>query len=88
MDYEAPIVKEFDDIDSDELTPPPVDFRKKAELEKEKAANAIDRIAYQEELQQRVLDSTRYTYGWFKSLLELEMLNTNTNYLNLSLIHI
>lgn len=82
MDYEEPIVKEFDEIDSDELTPPPVDFRKKAELEKEKAANAIDRIAYQEELQQRVLDSTRYTYGWFKSLLELEMLNTNTNYLN------
>ncbi|MFR1060396.1 MAG: hypothetical protein ACLSEY_08035 [Enterocloster sp.] len=51
-----------------------VDFSRKAELEKEKAAKAIDRIAYQEELQQRALDSDKYSYSWFKALLELEAL--------------
>lgn len=71
-----------EDVDADEYTPSPVDFSRKAELEKEKAAKAIDRIVYQEELQQRALDASKYSYGWFKALLELETLNSNTNNLN------
>ncbi|MDY4784097.1 AAA domain-containing protein [Pygmaiobacter massiliensis] len=81
-EYQAPPVSEPDDIDEDEFIPSPVDFSRKAELEKEKAAKAIDRIAYQEELQQRALDAEKYSYGWFKALLELEALNSNTNNLN------
>lgn len=80
--HDDAIVDDFEDIDADEFTPSPVDFNRKAELEKEKTAKAIDRIAYQEELQQRALDSCRYSYGWFNALLELEALNSNTNNLN------
>lgn len=69
----------FGDFDADEYTPTPVDFSRKVELEKEKAAKAIDRIAYQEELQQRALDAPKYSYGWIKALLELEALNSNAS---------
>ena len=82
LEYEAPPANEPDDVDEDEFIPSPVNFSRKAELEKEKAAKAIDRIAYQEELQQRALDAQKYSYGWFKVLLELEALNSNTNNLN------
>ena len=81
-EYHATPDVEPDDIDEDEFIPSPVDFSRKAELEKEKAAKAIDRIAYQEELQQRALDSDKYSYSWFKALLELEALNSNANNLN------
>ena len=81
-EYQAPSLSEPDDIDEDEFIPSPVDFSRKAEFEKEKAAKAIDRIAYQEELQQRALDAEKYSYGWFKALLDLETLNSNTNNLN------
>ena len=69
----------FEDFDADEYTPTPVDYARKVELEKEKAAKAIDRIAYQEELQQRALDAKKYSYSWFKALLELEALNSNAS---------
>lgn len=68
----------LDDFDADEYIPTPVDYGRKVELEKEKAAKAIDRIAYQEELQQRAMESKRYSYGWFKALLELESLTSNS----------
>ncbi|MBR5545186.1 MAG: AAA family ATPase [Clostridia bacterium] len=70
------------DTDSDEYMPTLVDYSRKTELAKEKAAREIDKIAYQEELQQRALDAEKYSYGWFKALLELETLNSNTNALN------
>ncbi len=70
------------DMDADEFTPTPIDYSKKTELAKEKAAREIDKIAYQEDLQQRALEAERYSYGWFKALLELETLNSNTNALN------
>ena len=73
---------EATDIDADEFTPTPVDYSRKTELAKEKAAREIDRIAYLEELQQRALEAKKYTYGWFKALLELETLNSNTNALD------
>ena len=75
-------VDETTDIDADEFTPTPVDYSRKTELAKEKAAREIDRIAYLEELQQRALEAKKYTYGWFKALLELETLNSNTNALD------
>lgn len=76
------VLDEEDDIDSDELNPSSVDYAKKIEKAKEKAARDIDRISYQEELQQKALSLERYSYGWFKALLELETLNSNTNNLN------
>lgn len=73
---------EQEDIDEDEFIPSSVNYSRKVELEKQKAAKAIDKIAYQEELQQRALEADRYSYGWFKALLELEALNSNTNNMN------
>ena len=75
-------VDEPADMDADEFTPSPVDYSRKTELAKEKAAREIDRIAYLEELQQRALEAKKYTYGWFKALLELETLNSNANALD------
>ena len=70
------------DLDADEFTPTPIDYSRKTELAKEKAAREIDKIAYLEELQQRAMAAERYTYGWFKALLELETLNSNANALD------
>lgn len=70
------------DFDADEFTPTPIDYSRKTELAKEKAAREIDKIAYLEELQQRAMAAERYTYGWFKALLELEALNSNANALD------
>lgn len=75
-------VDEATDSDADEFTPTPVDYSRKTELAKEKAAREIDRIAFLEELQQRALEAKKYTYGWFKTLLELEALNSNANALD------
>ena len=80
--YDETDLDEHEDIDADEFIPSSVDFSKKVELEKQKAAKAIDKIAYQEELQERALGATRYSYGWFKVLLELETLNSSANNLN------
>lgn len=63
--------------DGDEFLPQPVDFRRKIETEKQKAAAVIDRIAYQEELQEKALAAERYSFGWFRALLDLEILNNN-----------
>lgn len=68
-----------DDFDEDEYTPLPVDYKKKADLEKDKTAKAIKRLEYLEELQQNAFDAAKYSYAWFKALLELEALHSNTN---------
>ncbi len=75
-------IDEHEDIDEDEFIPSSINFSNKVELEKQKAAKAIDKIAFQEELQQRALEASRYSYGWFKALLELEALSSYANNLN------
>ena len=68
-----------DDVDSDEYTPKTVDYQKKIEKAKAKSDAEIDLIEQMEELQQKALDSKRYTFGWFKALLELEARESNEN---------
>lgn len=68
-----------DDVDSDEYTPKTVDYQKKIEKAKAKSEAEIDLIEQMEELQQKALDSKRYTFGWFKALLELEARESNEN---------
>nr|WP_296074667.1 AAA domain-containing protein [uncultured Ruminococcus sp.] len=72
-------VDDIDDYDDDEFIPRSIDFSRKAEIEKNKAAKAIDKIAFQEELHEKALNATKYTYGWFKALLELESYISNAN---------
>ena len=58
--------------DNDEITKAPVDFSKKIEAAKEKFESEIELLAQIEEAQEKVNNSTRYSYGWFSGLLELE----------------
>lgn len=64
------------DYDEDEYTPSPVDYSKKIERAKQKSAAEIDRITYFEELQNKALSAPKYSYGWFKTLLEMESINS------------
>lgn len=71
-----------DNMDSDEYTPKTVDYKKKIERAKEKRDAELDLIERMEELQEKVNKAKRYTYGWFKALLELEVLNSGENHSN------
>ncbi|WP_044973544.1 AAA domain-containing protein [Ruminococcus sp. HUN007] len=66
-----------DDTDSDEYIPKTVDYQKKIERARAKSEAEIDLIEQMEDLQQKAMDSERYTFGWFKALLELEARESN-----------
>ena len=70
------------DVDQDEYTPATINYSKRIEKAKQKSAAEIEKIAYFEELQASAIKSPKYSYGWFKALLELESINngeSNTN---------
>ena len=58
--------------DEDDYVKPSVDYRDKIEKAKQKSAKEIERISKLEALAQKATESERYSYGWFKALLELE----------------
>jgi hypothetical protein len=68
-----------EDIDQDEFMPSSVDYGKRIEQAKRKSAAEIDKIAYLEELQKRAKDLQKYSFGWFKALLEMESLHSGEN---------
>ncbi len=68
--------------DEDEYTKLPVDYSKKIEQAKQRSANEIQKIAYFEELQELALRCEKYSFGWFKALLELETLNSGESNAN------
>lgn len=70
------------EYDEDDYTKATVDYSKKIEQAKQKSVNEINRIAQYEELQQRALDSERYSFGWFCALLEMESLNSGDSNMN------
>ncbi|MCR5834350.1 MAG: AAA family ATPase [Selenomonadaceae bacterium] len=65
-----------DEHDEDEYTPQSIDYTKKIERAKEKSAEEIEKIIRLEELQTLATESPKYSYGWFKALLEMEELNS------------
>lgn len=72
-------VEDDEDIDEDEFMPSVVDYSKKIERAKEKSAAEIDRIAYFEELHNKAIQLTKeskYTVAWFRTLLEMESINS------------
>lgn len=71
-----------EDVDSDEYMPSSVDYEKKIERAKEKSVEEINKIKQFEELQRRVEESQKYSYGWFKALLEMECLNSGESNAN------
>lgn len=68
--------------DEDEYSKPTVDISKKIEKVKEQAESEIQEIARLEDLKQQVEEADVYSFGWFKSLLELESLNSGQNSTN------
>lgn len=70
------------DSDEDDYTKPSIDFSKKIEQAKQRSASEIAKIAYLDELTQKALNSDKYSFGWFKALLELESLNNGENTAN------
>lgn len=66
-----------EEFDQDEYMPSPVDYSKRIERAKQKSAAEIDKIAYIEELQKQAMTMPKYSFGWFKALLEMESLNSN-----------
>lgn len=67
------------DADEDEYTKPSIDFTKKIEQAKQRSAKEIAEIALLDELTQKVMLAPKYSYGWFKTLLELEKINNGEN---------
>lgn len=67
------------DSDEDDYTKPSIDFSKKIEQAKQRSANEIAEIAYLDVLTQNALKANKYSFGWFKALLELESLNSSKN---------
>ena len=70
------------DSDEDDYTRPSIDFSKKIEQAKQRSANEIAEIAYLDELTQKALNADKYSFGWFKALLELESLNSGESTAN------
>lgn len=71
-----------DDVDQDELIPQSVDYSKKIERAKEKSAAELDRIVHFQDLQDKVVNTEKYSFGWFNALLEMESLNSGENNTN------
>ncbi len=71
-------MREFgDEEDSDEYNPKTVDYQKKIQRTKDRNIAEIDKIARMEELQKKAVESSKYSYSWFKALLELEIFENN-----------
>ncbi|MTI81239.1 MAG: DNA helicase [Firmicutes bacterium] len=68
--------------DEDDYLKPSVDFSRKIEQAKERSEREIREIAYLEDLTQQALNADKYSYGWFKALLEMESLNSGENNAN------
>jgi len=60
-------------FDEDDYTKQAVDYQKKIERKKEQFAQEIDKINEVDQQQKIAMDSDKYSYLWFKSLLNLEM---------------
>ena len=62
------------DQDDDELTPRAVDFEARIRNKELKQAREIAELERGDELLQKAKVAERYTFGWFKNLLDLELL--------------
>lgn len=69
-------------VDEDDYSKPTFDISKKIEKVKELAEQEIKEIARLEDLKQQAQVADKYSYGWFKALLELESLNSSEDNAN------
>lgn len=64
------------DVDQDEYIPRAIDYKKQIDSEIQKSASSIRQIEHMEDLQKRALEAPKYSFGWFKALLEMECNNS------------
>lgn len=64
-------------VDRDEYMPAPIDFSIKIDKAKQKSADEIEKIARLEELHNRARSAGRYTYDWFRALLDIESFDSD-----------
>ncbi len=65
--------------DEDDYTKPSVDYTQKIEQAKKQLDSDLRQLAQEEELVNRALSATPYTWGWFKALLDLEIRASGEN---------
>ncbi|MDZ4819975.1 MAG: AAA domain-containing protein [Planctomycetota bacterium] len=58
--------------DADDFTPKAVDYGRKLDRAKDRYASELDRIEREQALHDKANTLSRYSYGWFLALLELE----------------
>ena len=70
-------------LSSDDFKRAIIDYGKELEKIRKKSTDAEDKIKNLEKLQQKILDAEenfgKYSFGWCKALLELEILSSNEN---------
>lgn len=71
-----------EETDRDDYIPGVIDYASKIEKEKEKQASEIQEITIMQELQETALSAKQYSYLWFKTLLDMEILNSDVDSLN------
>ncbi len=74
--------------DSDEWTPPTYNSKRQIEKAKEKLAIELNRIEELEKAKELAVNATKYSYQWFKSMLQLEILRGNENNQDSREVHI
>lgn len=74
--------QELEEIDRDEFTPGAIDYVSKIENQKEKQADELQELAQMQELQDIALSTDKYSYLWFKTLLDMEILNSDVDSMN------
>jgi hypothetical protein len=81
---EAPLEQKENapDNDEDDYSKPSVDFNKKIEQAKQRSEHEIREIARLEDLTRQAQNAGKYSFGWFKALLELESLTGGENNAN------
>lgn len=77
------------DTDIDDYHPNVVDYAKQIERKKEQSTAEIENIVQMQDLQETALSADQYSYLWFKTLLDMEILNsdedsTNSREVNIS----
>lgn len=65
-----------EDEDADEYIKPPVDYSKKIEQAMERNAAELGKIAHLDELTRTAAQCEKYSFAWFKALIELEVLSS------------
>ena len=76
-DNESEFDQSVTDTDSDAYTPQEINYSAKIEREEKKVAKEVEKLERLAELQKIATESQRYSYAWFKALLEMEALNSN-----------